>query len=857
QEATVVGVEAAIDGLAETDRESDSSIMVMDTRDADRVMPPNSGLHLTLFANYTLDGTKVVLVLAIDSETGSPCGGWDGPTATALSHPQFQPFLWPLMRDTSASYVDVKLYNGNEVLLHWVFRGYWSDIDLSAQVGRRSYSVGPHGTVYAGDHCRSQLRVVDRGSDDAIGNDADRVEFRFRRAATRVEGPEHVEQFAQEGNFHIIASSPLFRQDAKIVNPEALAERDATNRAAEEVRRAQASSSEGQTILVDTLSTNTGMEQIESRAVAPRPVFVSVAGEDGHVVSDIRDQVRADRVRSTAQITPALFAQAVGQRVINPAHRPVIEEVPLAAESSPEEAQPSSDPNPLAKILALPLFDQPFRDALGSAAMDQSERLMAINGDEPWELIQLLPAMDPSAEAEEVLAQRLRMIDTLFALIKASRRIIVADPRADQQVSDHTKKFSLLQPVGARDGSRALRTVPQRFLSTFVCQTIPTRPSAVISNESGEDQSTQLQAITFRKCRAREDTGSCSRKVTFGFLIAKPSVAKGAETIESAFLLVQKVHWWLGARFDQEKLQFSGQPVILGVTYDLEGLILKIKQDLGLAACGWTTARLATLDDLPKRGLRELGREATVEEFFQKVKECGSTGRIFRREMVAEVVDLEAPPCRKGKAPLARWPCRLSRLVGRAGDNMDLRDRAERSERTRWTVMLKRIIVESELPAAEGWNADPDGTAWHRIGKGRRSTTLRKHVKTWRHVATWLYSTFNVPWPRTIEQFIEYIMHRVAVPEKERLRKHPALQNTLEEVNLELGSLDLRGRRQAVQIPVEIIMAMERYVMMEGGMPFGKLEMSGRGLRGVVERTKTTGAGKKVEIQHVFISAEA
>ena len=233
---------------------------------------------------------------------------------------------------------------------------------------------------------------------------------------------------------------------------------------------------------------------------------------------------------------------------------------------------------------------------------------------------------------------------------------------------------------------------------------------------------------------------------------------------------------------------------------------------------------------------------------------------------------------------------------------MDLRDRAERLERTRWTVMLKRIIVESELPAAEGWNADPDGTAWHRIGKGRRSTTLRKHVKTWRHVATWLYSTFNVPWPRTIEQFIEYIMHRVAepcgksiptslmktlmfievageVPEKERLCKHPALQNTLEEVNLELGSLDLRGRRQAVQIPVEIIMAMERYVMTEGvpryprayawfrlvtlrfsdtqGMPFGKLEMSGRGLRGVLERTKTTGAGKKVEIQHVFISVEA
>ena len=210
-----------------------------------------------------------------------------------------------------------------------------------------------------------------------------------------------------------------------------------------------------------------------------------------------------------------------------------------------------------------------------------------------------------------------------------------------------------------------------------------------------------------------------------------------------------------------------------------------------LAACGWTTARLGTLDDLPRRGLREIlekawGREATeeeLEEFHKKVQECGSTGRIqwgegrsggldwvaagfkrartFRHGVAAEVVDLEAPPCRKDKAPVARWPCWLSRLVGRAGDNMDLRDRAERSERTRWTVMLK---MEPGLPASVGWNADPDGTAWHWIGKGRRSTTLRKHVKTWRHVATWLYSAYNAPWPQNVEQFIEYITHRVAEP---------------------------------------------------------------------------------------------
>ena len=49
-------------------------------------------------------------------------------------------------------------------------------------------------------------------------------------------------------------------------------------------------------------------------------------------------------------------------------------------------------------------------------------------------------------------------------------------------------------------------------------------------------------------------------------------------TIDSAFLCAQKVHWWLGAQFENRKLQLSSDPTILGVTYDLVGLRLLIKQ---------------------------------------------------------------------------------------------------------------------------------------------------------------------------------------------------------------------------------------------------------------------------------------
>ena len=57
-------------------------------------MPPNSGFSVALFANYTLDGIKVVLALSLESETGTTCAGWDGETAAALSHQAFQPFTW-------------------------------------------------------------------------------------------------------------------------------------------------------------------------------------------------------------------------------------------------------------------------------------------------------------------------------------------------------------------------------------------------------------------------------------------------------------------------------------------------------------------------------------------------------------------------------------------------------------------------------------------------------------------------------------------------------------------------------------------------------------------------------------------
>ena len=62
-----------------------------------------------------------------------------------------------------------------------VFMG-WRVSVLSFECGGRTYAIGPRGSVVAGDSARSrfELRVCSRASDDAVGNDADRIEMRFR-----------------------------------------------------------------------------------------------------------------------------------------------------------------------------------------------------------------------------------------------------------------------------------------------------------------------------------------------------------------------------------------------------------------------------------------------------------------------------------------------------------------------------------------------------------------------------------------------------------------------------------------------------------------------------------------------------
>ena len=55
--------------VKEITKNTASSINLLIERD--HSMPPTSGYHLSLFANYTLDGVKATIAISVDSNTGA------------------------------------------------------------------------------------------------------------------------------------------------------------------------------------------------------------------------------------------------------------------------------------------------------------------------------------------------------------------------------------------------------------------------------------------------------------------------------------------------------------------------------------------------------------------------------------------------------------------------------------------------------------------------------------------------------------------------------------------------------------------------------------------------------------------
>ena len=377
---------------------------------------------------------------------------------------------------------------------------------------------------------------------------------------------------------------------------------------------------------------------------------------------------------------------------------------------------------------------------------------------------------------------------------------------------------------------------------------------------------------------------------------------------------------------------------------DLETFSGVLGLDQGLASVlknlNWTTTRIATLVDAESlvvdwviSGAREqepaqrLSREALVDmihaahtwaEMAWKVEGSTNGSELLVQSAISRAQrkmnemrevrrqDVLAAVPRKGTAARTKWPTRLEKLKADAGCDIDLRERAEKKERDRWVASLRGILVEAKAPVTYGMEGESEALATRRFGKGRRAGTLRKHVKTWLRYRVWLRSTFQVEWPSEPFHFSSYLEARAAEPcgksipasllktlifmehaaeivKSEQVSATPAVRNTLEEVKLELESVDSKPSRQAMHLPVALVMALEKAVMdlrfprfLRGyawfrlvklwgclrfndtvGLDFGSITLESFGLQGDLKKTKTSGPGKKISVLKVFISDKA
>ena len=92
--------------------------------------------------------------------------------------------------------------------------------------------------------------------------------------------------------------------------------------------------------------------------------------------------------------------------------------------------------------------------------------------------------------------------------------------------------------------------------------------------------------------------------------------------------MAQSLHWWLGAHYDQKKLQLSRDPTILGVTYDLERMVLLIKPSR-------KTELLEEIDQILETGLLDPGSAGKLKGklMFGASQLWGKLGRAFLRSI--------------------------------------------------------------------------------------------------------------------------------------------------------------------------------------------------------------------------------
>ena len=226
----------------------------------------------------------------------------------------------------------------------------------------------------------------------------------------------------------------------------------------------------------------------------------------------------------------------------------------------------------------------------------------------------------------------------------------------------------------------------------------------------------------------------------------------------------------------------------------------------------------------------------------------------------------------------------------------------EEQETKRWALAIAIMIKDAKLPATAvaEQTADPEST-WLRLCGNRRARTLRQSARTWAKVTEWLSLAYGEVWPSSFTRLIDYMEERAqedcghtmpgsvlsalqlmeavgGVPPEDRMGSPPLLNNVVRSLSTQLAS-GARPKRSAPLYTVAMVISAEIMVCDQTASEVvrvlafvfllmiwcalrtddalwidkSRLYLSDIGLRGVLMRSKTSGAGRRVRELPIFI----
>ena len=229
----------------------------------------------------------------------------------------------------------------------------------------------------------------------------------------------------------------------------------------------------------------------------------------------------------------------------------------------------------------------------------------------------------------------------------------------------------------------------------------------------------------------------------------------------------------------------------------------------------------------------------------------------------------------------------------------------EDSQLARWRGKVASILLEASVPALLAVDADDAGKLAVRLCGTARASTLKKHVQMWFRYTKWLAAAYNVIWPSQVAMVLDFLEELAAQPcgatvpyaflctlsfmerlggygSEEKLATNTAVQACANQLQMQL-EMGAAPPKKARPQPLLLLIALELFVVFSNaprywrafawvkllkfwtssrtddlaGLLPASLTLDTWGLSGTLQRTKTSGPGKKVKWLPIFVDAAA